>query len=171
MPARLLVLWREVACVVTRGHLCCDARCSRHAGSVAAHCSKAAMFASARPPCRQSTRTVSRHLSSHKHQSSMRNNSISTGRLCGDVFASESAAMHTGADGHANDFVQCLQSSTEPMRLDKTAYPKTPAYSPESIADCEKSAPTPQLSPHTATCSKTDSAPPRPWPANEIAAW
>ena len=76
----------EVSCC------CCKRRCSRHAGSVAAHCSKAAMFASARPPCRQSTRTVSRHQSSHKHRSCMRTNSISTGRLCGDVFASESAA-------------------------------------------------------------------------------
>ncbi len=171
MLARLLVLWREVTCVVTRGHLCCDARCSRHAGSVAAHCSKAAMFASARPPCRQSTRAVSRHQSSYKHPRCMRTTSISTGRLCRDVFASESAAMHTGADGHANDFLQRLQSSKEAMRLDKTAYPKTPAYSHESIADCEKSAPTRQSSPHTATCSKTDSAPPRPWPANEIAAW
>ena len=28
------------------------------------------------------------------------------GRLCGDVFASDSAAMHTGVGGHANDFKQ-----------------------------------------------------------------
>ena len=136
----------SVACVVTRGRLCCDARwsrhagsvafalmcgclcddvmCSRHVGSVAAHCSKAAMFASARPPCRQSTRTVSRHLSSHKHRSCMRTNSISTGRLCGDVFASESAAKSIPArtampmtfcnsnyadGGHANDLLQQKQ--------------------------------------------------------------
>ena len=82
----------SVAFALMCGCLCDDVMCSRHAGSVAAHCSKAAMFASARPPCRQSTRAVSRHLSSHKHRSCMRTNSISTGRLCGDVFASESAA-------------------------------------------------------------------------------
>ena len=82
----------SVAFALMCGCLCDDVMCSRHAGSVAAHCSKAAMFASARPPCRQSARAVSRHQSSHKHRSCMRTNSISTGRLCGDVFASESAA-------------------------------------------------------------------------------
>ena len=103
--------------------------CSRHAGSVAAHCSKAAMFASARPPCRQSTRAVSCHQSSHKHRNCTCTNSISTGRLCGDVFASESAAKSIPArtampmthyktsntsqtiyaDVHANDFLQRKQ--------------------------------------------------------------
>jgi len=76
---------------------------------------------------------------------------------------------HTGADGHTNDFLQRLQSNKKTMRPDKTAYPKTPAYSHESIADCEKSAPTPQSLPHTATYSKTDSAPPHLLPANGIA--
>ena len=99
---------------------------------------QAAMLASARPPCRSSTRTVSRHQSGHKHLGCMRCNFITTGhraigftppkqsrlpklyshhnhaigRLCGDVFASDSAAMHTGAGGHANDFMQCVPLST-----------------------------------------------------------
>ncbi len=67
---------------------------------------QAAMLASARPPCRSSAPAVSRRQSGHKHRRCMRTTSISTGRLCGDVFASDSAAMHTGAGGHANDFKQ-----------------------------------------------------------------
>ena len=32
------------------------------------------------------------------------------------------------ADGHANDFLQRLQSNKKTMRPEKTAYPKTLAY-------------------------------------------
>jgi len=41
-----------------RYQLFCDVRCSRHAGSVAAHRRCAATFASARPPCRLSNRKI-----------------------------------------------------------------------------------------------------------------
>ena len=129
----------SVAFALMCGCLCNDVMCSRHVGSVAAHCSKAAMFASARPPCRQSTRAVSRHQSSYKHRSCMRTNSNSTGCLCGDVFASESAAKSIPArtvmpmtlcntSHHANDFLQRIPNSKKPMRQDKKAYPKTLAY-------------------------------------------
>ena len=70
---------------MTRGRLCCDARCSRHAGSVAAHCSKAAMFASARPPCRSSTRTVSLKQSSHDEISCTFTQNISRA-VCAGMF-------------------------------------------------------------------------------------
>jgi hypothetical protein len=57
----------------------------------------------------------------------MRTNSISTGRLCGNVFASDIAAMHTGAGGHANDFKQ-LETAAMPMTLSnikRSAMPMT----------------------------------------------
>ena len=153
--------------------------CSRHAGSVAAHCSKAAMFASARPPCRQSTRAVSCRQSSHKNnwyltpittpKLHLHHQQLDRPSVRGCFCQRKRSKKHTGADGHTNDFLQRLQSNKKTMRPDKTAYPKTPAYSHESIADCEKSAPTPQSLPHTATYSKTDSAPPHLLPANGIA--
>ena len=137
----------SVTCALACGCFFCEERCSRHAGSVAAHCSKAAMFASARPPCRQSTRAVSRHQSSHKYRSYMRTNSTSTGRLCGDVFASESAAKSipartampmtlcnvSNADGHANDFLQHKPPCQETTgTFAATAPPPTP-QSPRAI--------------------------------------
>ncbi|MEY3524755.1 MAG: hypothetical protein RIR92_820, partial [Pseudomonadota bacterium] len=97
------------------GCCCCKERCSRHAGSVAAHCSKAAMFASARPPCRQSTRAVSCRQSSHKnnwyltpittpklhlHQQHLDRPSV-RGCFC----QRKRSKKHTGADGHANDYL------------------------------------------------------------------
>ncbi len=136
------------------GRLFCEVRCSRHAGSVAAHCSKAAMFASARPPCRQSTRAVSRHLSSHKHNNwnnwyltpLITPNSISTGRLCGDVFASESAAKSipartvmpmtfcnvSNADGHANDLLQQKQRGRPCQETTGTFAATAPPQTPQS---------------------------------------
>ena len=135
------------------GCCCCKERCSRHAGSVAAHCSKAAMFASARPPCRQSTRTVSRRQSSQIHRNCTCTNSISAGRLCGDVFASESAAKSiparsampitfcntSYADGHANDSLQNKQHkqharpSQETTRTFATIAPPPTPQSPRAI--------------------------------------
>ncbi|MEY2791902.1 MAG: hypothetical protein RL295_2067, partial [Pseudomonadota bacterium] len=78
---------------------------------------QAAMLASARPPCRSSAPAVSRRQSGHKHRRCMRTNSISTGRRCGDVFASDIAAMHIGAGGHATDLNGLISGVLTPCRL------------------------------------------------------
>ena len=115
-----------------------DVRCSRHAGSVAAHCSK--LQCSRRPDRHvghplvlfHATKVVTNTLVVCDATSSRQviraigftppkqsrlpklysHHNHAIGRLCGDVFASDSAAMHTGAGGHANDFMQCVPLST-----------------------------------------------------------